>query len=98
MAKSPNQEQKEYNSLLELTQSMLGEIGNAMDEVGKSSDKRNKKLAEQVDLTQEILKSVKNEADALAAVELIRENNKQISKQDFGVNNKLKENGLLTIK
>ena len=91
MAKSPNQEQKEYNSLLELTQSMLGEIGNAMGEIGNSSDKRNKKLAEQVDLTQEILKSVKNEADALAAVELIRENNKQISKQDFGINNKLKE-------
>jgi hypothetical protein len=91
MAKSPNQEQKEYNSLLELTQSMLGEIGNAMGDIGAASDKRNKKLAEQVDLTQEILKSVKNEADALAAVELIRENNKQISKQDFGINNKLKE-------
>jgi hypothetical protein len=91
MAKSPNQEQKEYNSLLELTQSMLGEIGNAMGEIGNASDKRNKKLAEQVDLTQEILKSVKTEADALAAVELIRENNKQISKQDFGINNKLKE-------
>lgn len=91
MAKTPKQEQKEYNSLLELTQSMLGEIGNAMGEIGDISDKRNKKLAEQVDLTKEILKSVKTEKDAQLALEMIRENNKEISKQDFGVNNKLKE-------
>jgi hypothetical protein len=91
MAKTPKEEQKEYNSLLELTQSMLGEIGNAMGNIGDISDKRNKKLAEQVDLTKEILKSVKTEKDAQLALEMIRENNKEISKQDFGVNNKLKD-------
>jgi phage-related protein len=89
MAESQNKTQEEYNDLLEMTQSMLGKMNTAMSELNNSSDKRNKKLSQQISLNQEILNSVKSLKDLEAAVGLIKENNNNISKQNFGVNQKL---------
>jgi molecular chaperone GrpE (heat shock protein) len=89
MAESPNQSQREYNDLLGMTQSMLGKINNAMGELDSQTDKRNKKLSQEISLTRQILDSITDEKDMLAAIRQIRENTNKISKQDFGVNKKL---------
>jgi phage-related protein len=89
MAKSQTEQQKEYNSLLALTQSMLGKITDAMEETERSADKRNKKLQEQISLTREVLKQVQTEGDLVSAVNLIRGNNINLTQQDFGVNQRL---------
>jgi hypothetical protein len=89
MAQNQNKSQKEYNDLLDMTQSMLGKMNSAMSDLESKSDKRNKKLSEQISLTQEILKSVETMGDLEAAINLIKENNVNISKKDFGINNKL---------
>lgn len=89
MAKSQTEQQKEYNSLLGLTQSMLGKITDAMEETERSADKRNKKLQEQISLTREVLKQVQTEGDLVSAINLIRGNNINLTQQDFGVNQKL---------
>lgn len=91
MARTPSEDQREYNSMLDVTQSMLGKIADAMNDVSAKSDKRNKKLAEQLSLTNDIIKSIQTEEDLESALELIRENNVKLSEQDFGINNKLKD-------
>ena len=89
MAESPNQSQREYNDLLGMTQSMLGKINSAMGDLDSQTDKRNKKLSQEISLTKQILDSITDEKDMLAAIRQIRENTNKISKQDFGVNQKL---------
>ena len=89
MAESPNQSQREYNDLLGMTQSMLGKINSAMGDLDSQTDKRNKKLSQEISLTRQILDSITDEKDMLAAIQLIRENTNKISSQDFGVNKKL---------
>ena len=86
MAESPNQSQREYNDLLGMTQSMLGKINSAMGDLDSQTDKRNKKLSQEISLTRQILDSITDEKDMLAAIQIIRENTNKISKQDFGVN------------
>jgi hypothetical protein len=90
MAKSQSQEQKEYNSLLSLTQSMLGKIGDSMSEISQQSDKRNKKLQEQVSLSRQIVDSIGNEKDLEEALKKLKQQNKEITSQSFGVNESLK--------
>ncbi len=87
----PTQEQQEYNSMLEVTQSMLGKIDAAMADIERQADKRNKKLSEELSITRNIIKEIQTEEDLQAAIELIRENNVEASKKDFGVNEKLKD-------
>lgn len=89
MANENVKSQQEYNDLLDMTQSMLGKMSNAMSELNDKTDKRNKKLSEQVSITQQIIDSVEDLEDLEAAVSLIQQNTTNISKQNFGVNNKL---------
>lgn len=86
-----NKQQEEFNSLLDLTQSMLGKIDDAMADIDKQADKRNKKLSDELSITRNIIKEIQTEEDLQKAIELIRENNVEASKKDFGVNQKLKE-------
>lgn len=83
------QAQKEYNSLMEVTQSMLGKITKSMEDVEKSADGRNKKLKEQISLTREVLSGVKSEQDLVTAIQLLRGENNKISKTDYGINQEL---------
>ena len=83
------QSQKEYNSLMEVTQSMLGKITKSMEDVEKSADGRNKKLKEQISLTREVLSSVKTEQDLVTAIQLLRAENNKVSKTDYGINQRL---------
>lgn len=83
------QAQKELNSLMDVTQSMLGNINKAMQDVEKSADGRNKKLKEQISLTREVLSSVKSEQDLVTAIQLLRGENNKISKTDYGINQEL---------
>lgn len=87
----PTQEQQEYNSMLEVTQSMLGKIDAAMADIERQADKRNKKLSEELSITRSIIKEIQTEEDLEKAIELIRENNVEASKKDFGINQKLKD-------
>jgi hypothetical protein len=89
MANDSNISQREYNDLLNMTQSMLGKISNSMRELDSQTDGRNRRLSQQISLTRQIIDSVEDEKDILAAIQIIRENNVQISRQDFGVNQRL---------
>lgn len=89
MAEHQNKSQEEYNELLGISQSMLKEISDALSETSEKTDKRNKKLVEQISLTKSIIDEVKDEKSLLDAIGLIQENNKDIAKQNFGVNQKL---------
>jgi methyl-accepting chemotaxis protein len=84
------EQQQEYNSLLELTQSMLGKIGNSMSEISNQSDKRNKKLKEQVSISKQIVDSLREDKDVNAAIIKLKKQNNEISSQNFGVNEALK--------
>lgn len=85
------EQQQEYNSLLELTQSMLGKIGNSMSEISNQSDKRNKKLKEQVSISKQIVDSLREDKDVNAAIIKLKKQNNEISSQSFGVNEALKK-------
>lgn len=90
--------QKEYNDLLKISQSMIGEIIDSMSELEKSSDKRNKKLQQEISLNKQILSQIETEEDLYAAIEMIKERGASVSKQDFGVNQKLSEKYLAQLK
>ena len=53
-------EQKEYNALLQVTQSMLGKINKAIEDIAKNSDKRNKALSQESSQLQSIVGSIKD--------------------------------------
>jgi hypothetical protein len=55
MAESINNSQREYNDLLSMSQSMLGKISNAMGELDSLSDKRNKKLSQEISFTKQYI-------------------------------------------
>lgn len=84
-----SESQKEYNELLNMTQSMLGSISDAMRNLDAQTDGRNKKLSQQISLTQGIVESIKNEKDLRAAINLLNQDGLRLSQQNFGVNQRL---------
>jgi hypothetical protein len=88
MAKA--EEQKKYNDVLSVTQSMLGEMKAAMSDLDKESDKRNKKMSKELSMAKGILDTITSEADIQAAIGMLKEQNVNLSQEDFGVNEKLR--------
>jgi len=81
--------QREYNDLLKMTQSMLGDIGKSMDDIAKKSDKRNKSLEYEASFSAEIIKSLKSQEDIEKVLGDIKKQKNDISKKDFGTNTEL---------
>lgn len=67
-------------------QSLTISIGKEMDILAEKSDKRNKKLANEVDLTKKVLNTINDEQSAIDAVNKLKERALNTTKQDFGVN------------
>jgi len=84
-----NQSQQEYNELLEMTQSLLGKMSDAMSELDSQTDKRNKRLSTQISLTKDIIGDLKTEKDLQEAINLLTQNMNNMSSQNFGVNQRL---------
>lgn len=83
-------EQKEYNALLQVTQSMLGKINKATEDIAKNSDKRNKALSQESSQLQSIVGSIKDSETASAALNKLKKQEQDILKKNFGVNEKNK--------
>ena len=67
-------------------QSLTISIGNAMDILAEKSGKRNKEIANEVDLTKKVLSTINDEQSAIDAVNKLKERTLNTTKQDFGVN------------
>jgi len=85
-----SKEQKEYNALLQVTQSMLGKINKATEDIAKNSDKRNKSLSQESSQLQSIVGSIKDSETASAALNKLKKQEQDILKKNFGVNEKNK--------
>ena len=90
-----SKQQKEYNDLLGLTSSLVGKISKSMDDLGKQSDKRNKALQDETKLYQTIVGSIKDEVSAQKALNELKQREKEISKTNYGINEKDKINLLI---
>lgn len=84
------EEQKKYNDVLSVTQSMLGEMKKAMSDLDKETDKRNKKMSKELSLAKGILDTIESEEDIQAAIGILKEQNVKLSQEDFGINEKLR--------
>jgi hypothetical protein len=94
MATRRTSEEKDYQDLLKVTQSMLGDMGKAMSDLGDSSDGRNRKLKQEADITKQILGSVTDVADTNKLINAISRQQTNINKQNYGVNEQLKNSQL----
>lgn len=94
MATKRTSEEKDYQDLLKVTQSMLGDMGKAMSDLGDSSDGRNRKLKQEADITKQILGSVTDVADTNKLINAISRQQTNINKQNYGVNEQLKNSQL----
>ena len=94
MATKRTSEEKDYQDLLKVTQSMLGDMGKAMSNLGDSSDGRNRKLKQEADITKQILGSVTDVADTNKLINAISRQQTNINKQNYGVNEQLKKSQL----
>ena len=81
--------QREYNDLLKMTQSMLGDIGKSMDDIAKKSDKRNKALEYEASFSAELVKNLQSQADIEKLITDIKAQSLSVSKKDFGANSEL---------
>ena len=82
------QNQKELNALQRLTMSMAKDMSKAMEEVAKQSDKRNKLLQKDANLTKKILNDLEKTGDAEKAINKIKGQENEVSKKNYGVNQK----------
>jgi hypothetical protein len=81
--------QQEYNEVLKLTQSMLGEISRTMSDLSDESDQRNKKLSNELSITKQIVSSLESQEDIEKAIREIKSQKNTVSQTDFGVNSQL---------
>lgn len=86
--------QKEYNELLKSTQSLLGSITKSMSNLSNETDKRNKKLQQDLDITKDIFSMMKKEEDVESAINLLVEQRNKILKTNYGANEKSKKSAL----
>jgi len=89
--------QREYNDLLGITTSLISEINDDMSSLQKKSDKRNKTLSNEVDITKEILESLEDEEDITNTINKLKSQTVNISEKNLGVNEKLKNAALQQI-
>lgn len=82
------QNQKELNALQRLTMSMAKDMSKAMEDVAKQSDKRNKLLQKDANLTKKILNDLEKTGDAEKAINKIKGQENEVSKKNYGVNQK----------
>jgi phage-related protein len=87
-------EEKDYQDLLKVTQSMFGDMKRVMSDLTSESDGRNRKLREQVDITNEILDSTTDMADTQKIINAITTQQNNINRQNYGVNEQLKKSQL----
>ena len=87
-------EEKDYQDLLKVTQSMFGDMKRAMSDLTSESDGRNRRLREQADITNEILDSTTDMADTQKIINAITTQQNNINKQNYGVNEQLKKSQL----
>jgi hypothetical protein len=87
-------EERDYQDLLKVTQSMLGDMKKSMSDISAESDGRNRKLKQQADITKEILDSVNDTADAEKIINAITRQQTSISKENYGINDRLKNTQL----
>lgn len=90
MAKSKSQEQKEYNDLLGVTQSLLGKILKSSDDLAKSSDKRNRQLEKDANQLESIVGSMQDAKSAQDALNKLQQQEYTIRKRNYGVNEQQK--------
>lgn len=81
--------QKELNALQRLTISMVKDMDKAMDDVAKTSDKRNKLLQNDANLTKGILKDLEKTGNVEKAIARIKQQESQSSKKNYGTNSEL---------
>jgi flagellar motility protein MotE (MotC chaperone) len=85
MAEQPQFSASELREIQGLTTS----INKEMAELAAQSDKRNKKLEREVDLTKEILKNINSQEEGLKAIKRIQDQIVKVSSMDFGINTNL---------
>lgn len=83
--------QKEYNEVLKVTQSMLGDIKNSMSDIAKESDKRNKKLSNEVSINKKILSDLGEKENYSKKINALEQQKERVSKSNFGINQKYKQ-------
>lgn len=83
--------QKEYNEVLKVTQSMLGDIKNSMSDIANESDKRNKKLSNEVSINKKILSDLGEKESYSKKINQLEQQKERVSKSNFGVNQKYKQ-------
>lgn len=81
--------QQEYNELLGMTKSLLGQLNDSMSELDGLTDKRNKKLSAQISLTKSLISDIEKEGDLKALINGLSDKYSGISSKNFGVNQKL---------
>jgi hypothetical protein len=84
-------QQKEYNSQLKETKSLLADMQTAIEKSIKDSDKRNKKLLEFASLNKKILGDLKGEEDAAKKILQLEEKRKSVSDGMSSMNAKQKK-------
>jgi hypothetical protein len=87
-------EERDYQDLLRVTQSMLGDMKQSMSDISAQSDGRNRKLRQQTDITKEILDSVNDIADVERAINAITRQQTSIGRENYGINERLKNTQL----
>ena len=85
---------EELKELKDLTSS----LNKMLDELNDKSDKRNRALERQVQLTKRILGDIQSEEDINEALIKLENQKKGILKSNFGVNNKLKSDAITMLK
>jgi hypothetical protein len=83
------QNQKELNALQRLTISMVKDMDKAMDDVAKTSDKRNKLLQNDANLTKGILKDLEKTGNVEKAIARVKQISSDSSKTNYGTNSEL---------
>lgn len=75
---------------------LTSSIAKTYEEIGTSSDKRNKKIQQEVDLTRQILSSIEDEESIKKALLELEKRQVEISQTNYGVNQQLKDTLLQT--
>lgn len=78
------------NELREI-QSLSRSIAKSYEDMAASSDKRNKKIQQEVDITKQILSTLNDEESVKKAILELEKRGVSIKSTDYGINNKLKD-------
>lgn len=92
-----SQEQKEYNELLKMTQSLLGGITKQLEGQTIETNKRRKGLENNASLTKQILNNIEDTKDAEKAISSIEKIKETVSKKYFGTNQKIGQQFLIQL-